>query len=194
MRLAINLILILIIAGLVYVLISSIQEPIAFKREKEKRELAVIEKLQVVRQSQELFRAIKGGFAPDFDTLKQVLTTDSFRIIQVFGDPDDPTNTEAITYDTLYRPAFDSIQVLGINLDSLPFVPYSGGARFDMQADTLTYQSTLVNVVEVGVRRNVFMGKYGDPKYAKYNDSYDPSSLMKFGNMNAPNLSGNWER
>ena len=45
MRIAINLILIALTAFLVWVLISSIREPIKFKAEKERRELAVIEKL-----------------------------------------------------------------------------------------------------------------------------------------------------
>ena len=194
MKLVINLLLLALIGVLIWVLIGSIREPIAFRAEKDKRERAVIDKLIEIRTAQELYRSITGNFAGDFDTLKQVLTTDSFRIIQVFGDPDDPNSTEAIRYDTIYRPAADSIIFLGMNLDSLPFVPYGGGARFNMEADTLTYQSTLVQVVEVGIARKVFMGTFADMKYSKYDNSYDPEKVLKFGDMGAPNVSGNWER
>ena len=45
MRLLINLILAAAVIGLIWTLISSIQEPIAFKAEKEKRERAVVERL-----------------------------------------------------------------------------------------------------------------------------------------------------
>ena len=132
MRLLINLILAAVVIGLVWTLISSIQEPIAFKAEKEKRERAVVDRLMDVRTAQDLFRSIKGGFSPDFDSLKQVLTNDSFAVVKVIGDPDDPTFTGEIVYDTILSPAIDSIMSLGINLDSLPIVPYGGGARFDL--------------------------------------------------------------
>jgi len=195
MKSVINIVLVVLIGVLIWVLISSISEPIRFKAEKNRREQAVIEKLMEIRTAQELYRSITGDFAKNFDTLKQVLTTDSFRIIQVFGDPDDPTNTEAIRYDTIYRSSADSIVFLGMNLDSLRYVPYGApGTMFNIDADTLTYQSTLVQVVEVSVKRKDFMGPYADKKFARYDNSYDPESVLKFGDMGAPNLSGNWER
>ena len=193
MRLLINLILAAAVIGLIWTLISSIQEPIAFKAEKEKRERAVVERLMDVRTAQDLFRSIKGGFSPTFDSLKEVLTNDSFAVVKVIGDPDDPNFTGEIIYDTILSPAIDSIRNLGINLDSLALVPYGGGVKFEIAADTLTYQKTTVNVVEVGIPRRVFMGKYKDKRFAKYDQSYDPNKPLKFGNMNAPNLSGNWE-
>lgn len=195
MRIVINLVLAAIVVGLVWVLISSIQEPIAFKAEKEKRENAVIDKLMKIRTAQEAFRNIKGGFAPSFDSLSYVLKNDSFAIIKVIGDPDDPNFTGEIIYDTTYLPAYDSIRsVMGMSLDSLRYVPYGRGQSFEIEADTITYQSTTVPVVEVGVRRKVFMGPFKDPRFARYDSGYDPNSVLKFGNMNAPNLSGNWER
>lgn len=194
MKLVINLVLAVVIIGLLYVLIQSIREPIAFKAERNRREQAVIAKLMEIRKAQEAFRDITGEFAGSFDTLKDVLTNGRFMIVQVFGDPDDPNFTGEIEYDTMYTPAIDSIRAMGINLDSLRYVPFGGGVAFDIAADTITYQSTVVNVVEVGVPRKVFMGRYADPRYAKYDRSYDPNSVIKFGNMSAPNLSGNWER
>lgn len=194
MRLLINALLIVLVVGLVLVLIGSIQEPINFKAEKQKRERAVIDKLMTIRTTQELYRSITEEFAPNFDELKKVLETERFAIVKVIGDPDDPNFTGKITYDTTFSPAIDSIRALGINLDSLRYVPYGNGATFDIQADTITYQSTLVPVVEVGARRKVFMGKFGSKRFAKYDQNYDPEKPIKFGNMNAPNLSGNWER
>ncbi len=193
MRLIINILLVLGILLGIYLLYTSIQEPIAFNAEKAKREKAVVEKLSKIRQAQEMYRSITGHYAKNFDTLAYVLKTGNFMIIQAFGDPDDPTNTEKIRKDTLLRSAKDSINLLGWNVDSLQYVPYSGGQTFAIQADTLTYQSTLVDVVEVGVARKVFMGQFGDKRFAKYDDSWDPEALLKFGNMYAPNTSGNWE-
>jgi hypothetical protein len=192
MRLVINLLLVAGIIGGIYLLISSIREPIAFSAEKNKREAAVIEKLKQIRQAQEMYRNITGVYASDFDSLAYVLTNGQFMIIQAFGDPDDPTNP-VVTRDTMYKSAKDSLNALGWNADSLRFVPFGKGVKFEISADTLTYQSTLVSVVEVGVQRKAFMGPYADKRFARYDDRYDPDSRIKFGNMFAPNTAGNWE-
>jgi len=195
MKLVINLILVAIIAFLLYALYNSIKEPIAFKAEKERRERVVVEQLMKIRQAQEAFRDITGVFAPSFDTLTQILNSGQFKVIQVFGDPDDPNFTGEISYDTLLVPAKDSMRkMLGLNnFDSLRYVPFSGGQAFDIAADVIDYQSTKVPVVEVGVQRKYFMGRFADKRFARYDQKYDPESLIKFGNMFSPNLSGNWE-
>lgn len=194
MRLVINLILIAIVAFLVYALYASIREPIAFKTETTKRRNAVTAKLMKVRRAQEAYRDITGEFAPNFDTLSQVLNEGQFRIIKVIGDPDDPDFDGTITYDTIYRPARDSMRgILQMNnFDSLRYVPYSN-ATFDIEARVIEYQSTKVPVVEVGVPWKKFMGKYADPSYRRYDQGYDPEAPLKFGNLYAPNLAGNWE-
>jgi hypothetical protein len=38
------------------------------------------------------------------------------------------------------------------------------------------------------------MGDYGKERFARYDAKYNPNSPIKFGDMNAPNLAGNWER
>ena len=194
MRLIVNLVLVVIIGVLIWVLYSSISEPIEFQKERRIREDAVIEKLIEIRQAQEIFRNVSGaGFAPSFDSLKQVLRNGQVQTIKVVGDPDDPTS-EAIFYDTMYEPAMKYVEEYGINLDSLEYVPFSKeGAVFDVKADTVTYQSTLVDVVEVSTNRKNYMGKYADPRFSRYDKSYKPNSIIKFGDLTAPNLSGNWE-
>ncbi|NJL74890.1 MAG: hypothetical protein HC892_07530 [Saprospiraceae bacterium] len=192
MRLIINLILLLITIGLLYVLIVSIREPIAFASEKTRREAAVKDRLIQIRKAQELYRGITDTYAPNFDTLEQVLRTGAFKIVKVTGDPDDPTGM-AISYDTIVKPAIDSVQSLGLLLDSLRYIPYTNKVEFDIAADTITYQQTLVSVVEVGAKRSVFMGRFADTKYIKYDNKYDPNAAIKFGDMNTPKLSGNWE-
>ncbi len=194
MRIVINIILLLVTIGLAYLLYSSIREPIEFKKERTRREEAVIAQLIKIRTAQERFRDITGVFAPNFDTLEKVLTTGKFKIISVIGDLDDPNFKGVVKYDTFYQPAIDSIKSLGIDLATLPFVPFTDGKqKFEMTADTLTYQGTLVPVVECKVQRKHFMGKFASPSFAKYDKAYDPESYLKFGNMTQPNLSGNWE-
>lgn len=194
MKIVVNLLLGAVIALIIWLLVVNIREPIAFKKEKEIRENAVIEKLKEIRTAQDLYRSITGSFSGSFDSLKHTLQTDSFMIVNVMGDPDDPDNPEPITYDTTYLPAMDSVMTLGINLDSLRYVPYGEGAEFEIQADTIEYQKTEVQVVEVGVQRKTFMGPYADVRFGKYDNNYDPNGRLKFGDMNSPNTAGNWER
>lgn len=192
MKLIINLLLIAVILLLSYMLYASIREPILFNNEKVKREDAVVDRLKQVRDAQNIFKGIVGEYASDFDTLSEVLKTGQIKFVKIEGDVD--AGEESRITET-FSPAIDSIRALNINLDSLRFVPYAkAGTTFEIQADTLTYQQTLVNVLEVGTRYKNFMGKYGSMKYSKYDNSFDPNKTMKFGNMNAPNTTGNWER
>lgn len=193
MRIIINLLLLVLIGALIYLLVHSINEPIRFRAEKDKREKAVADRLKEIRKAQEMYYGMYGKYAPSFDSLAMGLRTGQFAFIKVLGNPDDPTQTE-FTYDTTYVPSIDSVQKLQINLDELSKVPFGDeDAAFSMETDTLTYQKTMTNVLEVAIRKKEFMGDYADPKYAMYDDSYDPNAIMKFGSLNAPNLVGNWE-
>ncbi|MEM0994540.1 MAG: hypothetical protein AAF847_13015 [Bacteroidota bacterium] len=191
MKIVINLILLLIAIALGFILVNSIKEPIAFQETKDKRREAVVNRLMDVRRAQEMYRDITGTFAPNFDTLKDVLQNGRFTIVKIVGDEDDPENP-TVSRDTSYKPAIDSVMAMGLNLDSLAHVPYSN-ATFKIEADTLTYQQTLVSVVEVGTQWSTFMGKYASRKYARYDNTYDPGAVLKFGDMNSPKLAGNWE-
>lgn len=190
MRLIISFVLAAIVAFLAYMLYANIKEPITFHAEKTAREEVVYKKLDQIRDSQTIFKDITGKFAHNFDTLAAVLKTDSIEFVKVIGDPD--SADEFITTYT-YSPAIDSIRAMGINLDSLRYVPFSAtGKSFDIQADTITYQQTLVHVCEVGTRYKEFMGKYSSEKFARYDNLYKPSGQVKFGNMEKPTLNGNW--
>jgi hypothetical protein len=196
MKIAVNLLLVALIGFLAYLLYVNIEEPIKFMKVKTQRERAVVDKLMVIRQAQDYYRSITGSFADNFDTLAHVLSTKDFMIINVMGDPDDPNfDISQITYDTSYFPAIDSMNSMGINLDSLRFVPFAPvGTEFEIQADTIEYQKTMVHVVEVGVIRSKFMGTYGDVRFQKYDSRYKPNARLKFGDMSTPNTAGNWER
>lgn len=193
MRVVINLVLVAVVAFLLFVLYQSIKEPIAFKQERDLRQDAVVDKLIRIRDAQKAYAGVTGGsYADSFDSLKYVLLNDSFAVEQIFEQTDPDSDEEFVRVVTMV-PARDSIARAGIVLDSLEYVPFTNGQKFTISADTLTYQKTLVDVVEVGVPIKNFMGKYADVKYKKYDNNYDPNKVLKFGDMNRPTLSGNWE-
>lgn len=192
MKWIINILLLLLIAFLGYWLYSSIKEPIDFQHDMKVKKKAVIERLKDIRTSQELYRTIKGDYASSFDSLVYTLKNDKIVDIAVFGDPDDPENMDKVTRDTTYYNAIDSVTSMGIPLDSLKYVPF-GKDNFVMTTDTITHQKVLVHVIEVGTPWKNFMGKYADPRFSKYDNSYDPEAMIKFGDLEEPSISGNWE-
>jgi hypothetical protein len=199
MKTIISLLLTGLVLFLIYALVLNIKEPIEFQAVKSTRKAKVVNSLENIRTAQEVFKLATGKYAHNFDTLAQVLKTDSIKIVTIFGDKDDKKSTEEFREVITYRSAIDSFSNLFIrkdmtvpNIDSLRYVPYTNGDTYTIAADTMTYQSTLVNVVEVGTRWKNFMGEYADTKYMKYDNSYDPNNPIKFGDMNAPNLAGNW--
>jgi hypothetical protein len=193
MKIVINLFLILISAALAYLIALNIKEPISFDKALKQRQGAVVQQLEKIRNAQEIYKKITGEYAPTFDTLKTVLKTSDIELYKIIGDIDDEKSEAKI--ETIFVKAIDSLASLSINIDSLTYVPYgTDNASYTMKADTLTYQNTLVNVVEVGIPYNQFMGKFSDNRYRKYNRSYDPDSKLKFGDMNSPNTAGNWKQ
>ena len=193
MKYVINFILVLLVLAFAYFLYSSINEPIEFTNEKNRREKAVIERLKQIRKAQLMYRDITDSFANNFDDLVKVLKTDSIPIVRARVNPDEVEDQNSVIYDTTFLSAYDSLQKMNINLDSLRYVPFSNGKEFSIESGEIDYQKTKVNVVEVGARYKDFMGKYADKRFKKYETGYDPDNMVKFGDINSPNLTGNWE-
>ena len=193
MRLIINLVLVLISIALIYMVVESIAVPIRFKTMKDKREQAVIDKLMLIREVQNMYQDITGSYAPTWEQLKDTLTTGRFMYINIKGDPDDPSFKD-FERDTSYSNASDSIRALGIDLAHIGNIPYTDNEMFNLYADTAEYQQVSVNVIEVGTQYKSFMGPYADPAFARYDNSYDPNKVIKFGDRTTPNTAGNWEK
>lgn len=196
MRIVINLLLLAAVVLFGYLTYNSIRTPIDFKAELDKRESVLIKKLMTIRTAQDLYRDVtNGSYAKDWDQLKDTLTHGKLRFINIIGDPDDPNfDPSQLVRDTTYKNVIDTVKALGINLDSLRYIPFSNGKVFDLDADTMTYKSTLVNVIEVKTSYNNFMGPYADPKYSMYDKRYDPENVIKFGDMTKPTTAGSWDR
>ncbi len=191
MRVVFNILLILLILFMGFMVYKSIQDPIEFNAEKTKRENAVVQRLMDVRTSQEIYRLIKGDFAKDFETLVSVLRTARIPILKMVGDKD--ATDGVFSVDTSYVSALDSINSLKIELDSLAYIPYSGGKTFYIKAESIEFQKTMVPVLEVGAVKKDFMGEFGEDRYAMYDKGFNPKDMIKFGDLSKPSLAGNWE-
>ncbi|MGB1217122.1 MAG: hypothetical protein ACPG5P_04560 [Saprospiraceae bacterium] len=203
MKTAINIGLAILSIFLIYVLISGIQGPIKFKEEYDVRRKAVIAKLEQNRDAQLAFRSLTKHYAPNYDTLKQVIMADSFVIETVFGDVDAGEEVKIVT--TMISAKDSIVDGMGINLDSLMYVPYGNGAKFELQADTTTYQSSNIPVVRCMTDFKTFMPEFSGVglsdedakamvlKYQRNYPKFDPEKSIGFGDMFKPSTAGNWE-
>ncbi len=209
MRTAIQSILAIAVLVLAYLLFESIQEPIRFNREVEKREDATIQKLKDIRRAEEIYKSKFGLYMGDFDTLIAFVKFDSLPIVLAIGSIPDSlydlgvTEKKAIEMgiivrDTNYVSVLDSIFHPTYDIDSLRYVPFADTNQFFLgAADLETASKVKVKVFEAYVLNNVLL--HGLNKQLIINYNADREKIvgfkgLKVGSLEAStNNAGNWE-
>ena len=98
-KILIEVLLGLVIAGIAWALIASIQKPVKFNEEVKAREKVGIQRLKDIRTLQEAFKSVNGRFSPTVDSLKMFYEQGQMNIVMQIGSNDDSlavVNTEAI--------------------------------------------------------------------------------------------------
>ena len=98
-KILIEVLLGLVIAGIAWALIASIQKPVKFNEEVKAREKVGIQRLKDIRTLQEAFKSVTGRFSPTVDSLKLFYEKGQMNIVMQIGSHDDSlavVNTEAI--------------------------------------------------------------------------------------------------
>ncbi len=165
-----------IIVVLIYLVYQSISEPMKQMEETAKRERAVIERLEKIRDAQLAYKDLKGEFTKDWDQLIETMKNGKFKVLIKEGDEDD--STTVVRLDSVFVSIKDSL-FKNFNLDSLPFVPYEN-VMFELDAGKITERNVTVPVFEVK-----------DPKpYSKKRQ--EEKNPLKVGSMFEGTYSGNW--
>ncbi len=184
-RKIIQIVLLIVVVILGYLVYETIDEPIRFQKEKEKRYAKVIERLKQIRKAEITFREVKGHYTGSFDTLLYFLKHDSLPLVKKIGmipdslldslTEEDAIKKGLIVRDTSYIPVLDSI-LTNVNVDSLPYVPYTKGAKFKLHAGLISVS---------GTKQPVFEAIDSKP--------FDPEDTLKVGSMTEVTTTGNWE-
>ena len=158
----INVVLLFVIAGLVYAIIQSIQQPVRFKKEKEAREVVAVQRLKDIRTLQVAYKSVFGKYTAGFDSLALFYNDGKMEVVMQVGSKDDSlavANTEKLKKQNrkitpqemlaLYKkgqhlvfsikntiPVKDTLFVHrnDFNIDSLRFIPFSGKQSVEMDA------------------------------------------------------------
>ena len=83
------LILPLTIAGLVYLLVNSIQQPVNFNKHKEYREGIAVQRLKDIRDLQVAYKNVNGRYVSTIDSLKKFYNEGKIQVVMQIGSKDD---------------------------------------------------------------------------------------------------------
>jgi len=196
-RTIIQIVLLLVILVLVYFVYQSVNKPLKFNAEKEKREAAVIQDLKDIRSGQLIYKKMYDKYASDFDTLLAFLREGQIPIVKKIPDPEDTTFTRTINDTIGYAIVADSLygRRVHFHLDSLPFIP---GTRvhYTLDAGEVEKGGLSVHVFEASAHYNDILrglDKQSIVNLIKARKDIDKFPGLKVGSMLEPSTDGNWE-
>lgn len=194
MKIAVRAVLLVVALVLAYLVYDGIMSKIEFKELAQSRKDVVIERLSQIREAQKAFKQVKGRYANNFPELIHFIENDSIPIIKAIGTvPDTLTAAKAVelgivSRDTTMVPAKTNVFNAEFQTDSLQYIPFSGGQKFEMKADII--EKNKVNV-------SVFMASAPYSTFYKgletRNENVDLDDKLQVGSLTEPVISGNWE-
>lgn len=202
MKIAFKLFLLVVIVGLGYMVIESIMEPVRFNQEKDKRDQAVIHKLEDIRAGELAYRKINGSYTASWDTLIDFLKTSEFFIVKEVADPNDTTYTKTI------RDTLGTISVIDslynhrdhFNVEHLKYVPipakYFANETFELQVGEITRGGVPVQVFESQSHYNVMLKGLDNQliiNLIKKVEEMNKYAGLKVGSLTEASTEGNWK-
>ncbi|PLW99739.1 MAG: hypothetical protein C0594_16715 [Marinilabiliales bacterium] len=213
MKYVIQLVLVVVIVVLAYLAYESIARPIRFEEAKNERYSEVIQRLKDIRTAQTAYKDQKGVYADNFDELISFVKNDSLRVPRKIGlcpdtltdqmaveiglavtnlkpgeTPDDILAMGKILRDTVKMPMLDTLFDPGYQIDSIRYIPFSGGEEFKIGAGVVETGSKVKVKVFEAVAKNSQILKGLDKDFFKPSDELRVGSLIE-----ATNGAGNWE-
>lgn len=196
-RTILQIVLLAIIIVLGYLVYESVNKPLEFNAQKDKREAHVIQDLKDIRSGQQIYKKMYEKYASDFDTLLTFLREGEIPIVKKVPDPEDTTFTRTINDTIGYIKVADSLfgRRAHFVLDSLPFIPLTG-KRYDLQAGQIERGGLSVHVFEASAHyKDILRGMdyQAIVNLVKAREDIEKFPGLKVGSMVEPSTDGNWE-
>lgn len=194
----IKVVLFIVIIILAYLLYESIMRPLRFNSDVAEREKAVKERLIDLRNSQQMYKQLNQVYMGDFDTLIWFLDSAEIPIVNKIPDPNDTTFTLTINDTVGYVSVADSLfgKRRSTLLDSLRYIPYSGGEVFAMESGFIERGGIKVPVFEIKAAYKQFLKGLNEQmviNLVKAKKDIERYPGMKVGSIQEPSTDGNWE-
>ena len=195
MKTVIQIVLLVAIVVLGYFIYESIMEPVRFNQEVARREAMIITRLKDIRTAQIAHRSRYQSFLGDLDSLVMFVKNDSLPVIMAIGMvPDSLTEAEAVRLgivkrDTMWLPAVDTLfRRSTYPLDSLPYIPNSGGKRFSLSASFIERGLVRLPVFEAFTKPEEYLSDLD-----RWKVYYTRLDGLKVGSLFEATIDGNWE-
>lgn len=199
-KILIFVILPIVIIGLGYAVVASIQEPIKFEKLKNKRSKVAIQRLKDIRTLQVAYKSRYGKFCNDIDSLIGFYKHGQITIVRQIGSLDDSLavaqkrvhrdSTKIFVKDTLLKRA-------DFNPDSLKTIPFSGGQLIQMKAVIKSVSGVQVPLFEAAVPYELLLKDLNHQLIVNlWHERTDSNRYpgLKVGSIDSPNNNaGNWE-
>jgi hypothetical protein len=189
-----------IIILLGYLIYNSIQQPVVFEKQKKIREGVCVERLKDIRTLQVAYKSSFNKFTSDMDSLIDFYRNGQITIVRQIGSMDDSV---AVAQKRVYR---DSIKIFvrdtllkrdGFIVDSIAFIPFSGGKKIQMKAVISKVSGVDVPLFEASAPYDDLLYGLDRQLIVNLNADREISSRfpgLKVGSIDAPNNNaGNWE-
>lgn len=189
-KIGVGLVLWLVVAGLGYYLYTIIQEPVLFKQSYEKNYTATTNRMYDIKTAQAYYLKANGKYAKNLDDLIHSVKNDIITEVVINGNPDD--TSQVATYDTLRYTILEDISKKSSfkatkNVDSLKYIPFSGGTEtFDYKSDVIKQQRVEVPVYEVSALKSKYLKGLKEEYLRDKEDLY-------LGSITEPTERANWE-
>ncbi|MBK9291264.1 MAG: hypothetical protein IPM52_06535 [Bacteroidetes bacterium] len=193
-----KIVLAVVIVVLAYLVYDSIMQPIEFLKEKRHRDVEIIQRLKDIRDLQIYYKNAKGSYTASFDSLIAYAAYGEIPVVKIIPDPNDTTFTLTIS-DTLgYVKVIDSLFGKRRNFDMkrLAFVPFTDGAKIEMDAGEIERGGVKVSVFEAKVPYEVYLKGLDEQRIRNLiaaEKSLEKYPGLKVGSLTEPTVNGNWE-
>jgi len=199
-KILIFVVLPIIIIVLGYLIYTSIQEPVIFEKNKKFRESLAIERLKDIRTLQVAYKTKFGKFTAGLDTLIDFYNNGQLTLIRQIGSMDDSL---AVAQKRVFR---DSIKIAvkdtllkrpGFIIDSIAYIPYSGGQKFEMKAIVGKVSGVEVPLFEASAPYDLLLKGLNRQLVVNLKSDRETGTRypgLRVGSIETPNNNaGNWE-
>lgn len=204
----INIVLFAVIVFLAIKVIQSIQAPIDFGNEKDKREAQVVQRLKDIRDAEVQYKQAHNKYTSNFDTLIDFCSNYMIPVVNMIPDPEDTTFTKTINDTIDYVRVIDSLfgKRTNFNINDLCNVPFSDPmTKFEIHDSIIKRGGISVPVFEVKTPYDVYLATPGSKFTEKeWNtrvnnvkaemEQLDKYAGLKVGSLEEASTDGNWEK
>ncbi len=186
----IQIALFIVAVFLAYFIYETIQTPVRFNNEKNRRAEVVIQNLKDIRMVQQIYKTLNNRFTSSFDTLIRFMENGRIPVVSISFDPNDSTLTKTISDTIAFVRVADSLfgKRTGFNVRDIQLIPFSNGKKFEMDASKLNKGGVLVPVYTVVAKKDYYLLGL-DPDLVKNPNVKD----LILGSLTEPTTDGNWE-